>query len=222
MPVVSLSPFGCTDSRSVHPRSNKYERLELWRHHPDTPNAPTDSIPGIDDIVTTMGPGVAKVGAIDNDTNARFIRAGAVRLPERSATLAIGRGDTAEISIVVTLGPHTGPVWVRLDARERPLGAAHGAGLSARGLRSRGGLTRRHRLGHRFCRFDARVRRGRGRAVGLDYRHMSDIIRAPSGAEGVNAQVRRSPVGATPRMTFEVGRERLRVDSSRRPWMASR
>ena len=39
---------------------DRNERLELWHNHPQTQDAPTDSIPGIDDIVTAMWPGVVQ------------------------------------------------------------------------------------------------------------------------------------------------------------------
>ena len=106
-------------------------RLELWHNHPETPDAPTDSIPGIDDIVTAMRPGVAEVGVVDNHGDRRSIRAGAERIdcPDAVRPWLLTATTLVEISIGATLGPHSDPVRVRLDAAERTLAAAHAVGL---------------------------------------------------------------------------------------------
>ena len=107
------------------------ERLELWHNHPDTQDAPTDSIPGVDDIVTAMWPGVASVWVVDNDGNARPIRAGTERIDRPDAVRAwLSTAATlVELSIGETLEQHSDPVRVRLHAAEATLVAAHEVGL---------------------------------------------------------------------------------------------
>ena len=107
------------------------KQLELWHNHPQTQDAPTDSIPGIDDIVTAMWPGVASVCVVDNYGNARSIRAGTERIECSDAVRAwLSTAATlADLSIGVTLESHSDPVRVRLHAAEATLVAAHEAGL---------------------------------------------------------------------------------------------
>ena len=106
-------------------------RLELWHNHPDTQDAPTDSVPGIDDIVTAMWPSVAAVWVVDNHGNARSIRAGTQRIDCSDAVRGwLSTAATlADLTIGATLEPQSDPVRVRLHAAKATLVAAHEAGL---------------------------------------------------------------------------------------------
>ena len=107
------------------------ESLELWHNHLDTPSAPADALPGIDDIVMAMRAGVVRVGVVDNEANARVIRAGAkpVDPPEAARPWLLAAAALADIAIGARLGPHSDPVQARLDALEMTLAAAHVVGL---------------------------------------------------------------------------------------------
>ena len=107
------------------------ERLELWHNHPQTQDAPTDLIPGIDDIVTAMWPGVAAVCVVDNYGNARPIRAGTQRIdcPDAVRPWLSTAATLADLSSGARLEPQSDPVRVRLHAAEATLVAAHEAGL---------------------------------------------------------------------------------------------
>ena len=107
------------------------ESLELWHNHLDTPSAPADALPGIDDIVMAMRAGVVRVGVVDDEANARIIRAGAkpVDPPEAARPWLLAAAALADIAMGTKLGPHSDPVQVRLDALEMTLAAAHVVGL---------------------------------------------------------------------------------------------
>ena len=107
------------------------KRVELFHNHPQTQDAPRDSIPGIDDIVTAMWPGVASVWVVDGDGNVRSIRAGTKRIECSDAVRAwLSTAATlADLSSGAALEPHGDPARVRLHAAEATLVAAQEAGL---------------------------------------------------------------------------------------------
>ena len=64
---------------------NEDERLELWHNHPRTPDAQTNSIPSVDDIIMAMRAGVAALGVVDNHADRQVIRRGAQSIDNPAA-----------------------------------------------------------------------------------------------------------------------------------------